>query len=138
MKVNLKRNWYGPGDVRFRKAGNPHDFSQRLLAVAPKDAMVEVEEGVWISVGEWRKNNSVKVPLPVPQPFIYDETKRPILGSGKRPVEDDNPGRAADLGRANEVAATEANEKAEAFRKQLLEEQAAEDEKPAVRQRAKK
>lgn len=123
MKVNLKRNWYGPGDVRFRKSDNPHDFSKRLLAQTPKDALVQGEDGSWITAGEWRKKNDVQVALPVPKPYIEDASKRPVLGSGHVPVQEENPGRALDLGRANERAAEEANDKAAAFQRELLEEQ---------------
>lgn len=40
MKVNLKRNWFGPNQMRFRVRNNPHEMPDDWEKLLPSDAQV--------------------------------------------------------------------------------------------------
>lgn len=44
MKVNLKRNWFGPNQTRFRVRNNPHQMPDDWKKLLPSDAQVVGEE----------------------------------------------------------------------------------------------
>lgn len=44
MLVNLKRNWFGPDDKRYRQRNNPVEIPEQYREVLPKDAVV-LDEG---------------------------------------------------------------------------------------------
>lgn len=46
MRINLKRNWFGPGGARLRTRDNPHTIPDAWGKFVPGDAEVLADEEV--------------------------------------------------------------------------------------------
>lgn len=71
-KFNLANDWFGPDSTLYRKANNPHDFDDSLIAILPSKTVFVDGPNAGQRVGVVRGD---KEPVPTISPADYAALK---------------------------------------------------------------